>query len=438
MTTVPADTLTTTPAPRSRGWLWILGLLLLVGAGSLIWYYNVGDRQQQRGGPGGGFGPGRGRFGPPESTPVRVVAVDKRNIDVQLKALGTVTPLNTVTVRPRLNGELVKVHFTEGQRVAKDQVLAEIDARPYESALNQMLGQQQENEARVKNAQADLETYQRLYKEQLITRQQVTSQEALVAQLQGAIQSNEATVANARLNLAYTKVRAPIEGRLGLRQVDAGNLVSSNDANGLVVITQTRPISVIFTVPEGDLPAVRKAMRGVGRLTVEAWDRAETEKLADGTLSTVDNQIDTATGTIKLRAEFANADDSLFPNQFVNIRLKVSTMTNATTIPAASVQRASFGTFVYGVKPDNTVTIRRITLGPTEAERVAVTAGLEAGDKIVLEGVDELTEGAKIEVIADGTAPKRPPRVAGPGGPGGGRGPGGQGRRGSGGGGGPR
>jgi membrane fusion protein, multidrug efflux system len=435
MTTVPADTLATTPAPRSRGWLWIVGLLLLVGAGYLIWYYNVGDRSQQR---PAGFGGGRGRFGQPESTPVRVVAVDKRNIDVELKALGTVTPLNTVTVRPRLNGELMKVYFTEGQRVAKDQVLAEIDARPYESALNQMLGQQRENEARLKNAQADLETYQRLYKELLITRQQVTSQEALVAQLQGTIQSNEAQVSNARLNLAYAKVRAPIEGRLGLRQVDAGNLVSSNDANGLVVITQTRPISVIFTVPETDLPAVRKAMRGVGRLTVEAWDRAETEKLANGTLSTVDNQIDTATGTIKLRAEFPNADDSLFPNQFVNIRLKVSTITDATTIPAAAVQRASFGTFVYGVKPDNTVTIRRITLGPTEAERVAVTAGLAAGDKIVLEGVDELTEGAKIEVIADGTAPKRPPRQPGAGGPGAGRGPGGGGRRGAGGGGGPR
>jgi multidrug efflux system membrane fusion protein len=444
MTTVPADTLATTPAPRSRGWLWIVGLLLLVGAGSLIWYYNVGERQQQRG--PGGFGPGRGRFGGPESTPVRVAVVEKRNIDVQLKALGTVTPLNTVTVRPRLDGELVKVFFTEGQRVSKDQVLAEIDARPYESALNQMLGQQQENEARLKNAQADLETYQRLYKEQLITRQQVTSQEALVAQLQGTIQSNAAQVSNARLNLSYTKVRAPIEGRLGLRQVDAGNLVSSNDANGLVVITQTRPISVIFTVPETDLPAVRKAMRGVGRLTVEAWDRAETEKLADGTLSTVDNQIDTATGTIKLRAEFANGDDSLFPNQFVNIRLKVSTLNDAVTIPAAAVQRASFGTFVYGVKPDNTVTIRRITLGPTEAERVAVTAGLEPGEKIVLEGVDALTEGGKVEVIADGAAPRRPARAAGgPGGPGGrgpgGRGPGGGGAGGGrpgGGGGGPR
>jgi membrane fusion protein, multidrug efflux system len=307
-----------------------------------------------------------------------------------------------------------------------------------------VLGQQQENQARLKNAQVDLETYQRLFAEQLITRQQVTSQEALVAQLQGAIQSNEAQVANARLNLAYTKVRAPIDGRLGLRQVDAGNLVSSNDANGLVVITQTRPISVIFTVPETDLPAVLKATKG-GKLSVEAWDRAETQKLASGTLSTVDNQIDTATGTIKLRATFANDDDSLFPNQFVNVRLKVNTIGNATTIPAAAVQRASFGTFVYGVKPDNTVTIKRITLGPTEAERVAVTAGLEPGDQIVLEGVDELTEGAKIEVIKDGTAPKRPPRQPGQGGPGGGfggrggRGGAGGGRPGGqGGGGGPR
>ena len=440
MTTVPADTLATTPAPRSRGWLWIVGLLLLVGAGTVIWYYNVGDRSQQRPGGGGGGGPfggGRGRFGAPESTPVRVVNVDKRAIDVELKALGTVTPLNTVTVRPRLNGELVKVYFTEGQTVGKDQVLAEIDSRPYETALNQVLGQQQENQARLKNAQVDLETYQRLFSEQLITRQQVTSQEALVAQLQGAIQSNEAQVANAKLNMAYTKVRAPIDGRLGLRQVDAGNLVSSNDANGLVVITQTRPISVIFTVPEGDLPAVLKATKG-GKLSVEAWDRAETEKLADGTLSTVDNQIDTATGTIKLRATFSNSDDRLFPNQFVNVRLKVSTIANATTIPAAAVQRASFGTFVYGVKPDNTVTIKRITLGPTEAERVAVTAGLAPGDQIVLEGVDELTEGAKIEVIKDGTAPKRPPRAGGPGGPGGRGQGGGRGGRGQGGGGGPR
>ena len=438
MTTVPADTLATTPAPRSRGWLWIVGLLLLVGAGTVIWYYNVGDRSQQRPGGGGGGGPfggGRGRFGAPESTPVRVVNVDKRAIDVELKALGTVTPLNTVTVRPRLNGELVKVYFTEGQTVGKDQVLAEIDARPYETALNQVLGQQQENQARLKNAQVDLETYQRLFSEQLITRQQVTSQEALVAQLQGAIQSNEAQVANAKLNMAYTKVRAPIDGRLGLRQVDAGNLVSSNDANGLVVITQTRPISVIFTVPETDLPAVLKATKG-GKLSVEAWDRAETQKLASGTLSTVDNQIDTATGTIKLRATFANDDDSLFPNQFVNVRLKVNTIGNATTIPAAAVQRASFGTFVYGVKPDNTVTIRRITLGPTEAERVAVTAGLAPGDQIVLEGVDELTEGAKIEVIKDGTAPKRPRPANAQGGQGGPGGPGGRGRRGGGGGGG--
>lgn len=438
MTTVPADTLAA-PAPRSRARLWVVGFLLLLAAGWLVWYYGLGRQEAPRGGFGG---PGRGRFGGPQITPVRVVAAARRNIEVHLKALGTVTPLNTVTVRARLDGELVRVLFTEGQRVSAGQVLAEIDARPYETQLAQVLGQQQENEARIKNAQADLETYQKLFSEQLITRQQVTSQEALVGQLVGALQSNEAQVRNARLNLSYTKVVAPIEGRLGLRQVDAGNLVRSGDANGIVVITQTRPISVLFTVPEADLQGVLKAMRGGSRLPVEAWDRAESEKLANGTLQTVDNQIDTATGTIKLRAEFSNSDDRLFPNQFVNIRLRVSTVEDATVIPAAAVQRASFGTFVYLVKPDNTVTIRRVALGATEAERVAIASGLAPEEKVVLEGVDELTEGARIEVIADGQPPPRGPNPAtlqggGPGGRGpGGRGAGGRGP--GGGGGGPR
>jgi len=417
MSTVPADTLSSSPS-GSRVRIWLIGLLLLVVAGGIVWYYNLGQRDPVR--PPGG----RGRFGGPESTPVRVVTAEKRSIDVQLKALGTVTPLNTVVVRSRLDGELIKVAFTEGQRVEAGQILAEIDSRPYETQLAQVLGQQQENEAKLKNAQADLERFNKLFQEQLITRQQVASQESLVAQLQGTLQTNAAQVQNARLNLSYTKVRAPIDGRLGLRQVDAGNLIRANDANGLVVLTQTRPISVIFTVPESDLPAVLARYRAGTTLPVEAWDRAETDKLANGTLQTIDNQIDTATGTIKLRAQFANADDKLFPNQFVNIRLKVNTLADATVIPAAAVQRASFGTFVYGVKPDNTVTIRRITLGPAEGDRVAVTSGLDAKEQIVLEGVDDLTEGAKVEVIKDGTTPRRPvqPQQGGPGGRGGRRG----------------
>ena len=265
-----------------------------------------------------------------------------------------------------------------------------------------MLGQQQENQARLKNAEGDLERYQKLAAEGLITKQQVTTQEALVQQYRGALQANDAQVANARLQLSYTKVLAPINGRLGLRQVDAGNLIRGGDANGLVVITQMRPISVIFTVPEAELPAVVESYRRGTRLQVEAWDRSEAAMLATGTLETIDNQIDTTTGTIKLRAEFANTDDKLFPNQFVNMRLRVKTLEDATVIPSAAVQRASFGTFVYVVKPDNTVTIRRIDLGPAQGERVSIAKGLAAAEQVVLEGVDDLTEGAKIEVIPEG------------------------------------
>ena len=265
-----------------------------------------------------------------------------------------------------------------------------------------------------------------------MTAQQVVGQEAQVRQLNGAIQTSDAQVANARLNLSFTKIIAPIDGRVGLRQVDAGNLVRSGDANGIVVITQMRPISVIFTIPETDLPAVLEAFKGNRRLAVEAWDRADVTKLATGTLQTVDNQIDTSTGTIKLRATFENADESLFPNQFVNIRLRVRTLENATTIPAAAVQRAAFGEFVYVVKPPKatgenpTVSIQRVTLGPTEGERVAVTNGLAPQAQVVLEGVDQLTEGAKVEVVPEGGAPAGPPtgrrRGQGRGGQGGGPG----------------
>lgn len=361
----------------------------------------------------------RQRFFPRgQAVPVRVVPVTTETIEVQIKALGTVTPLNTVTVRSRVDGELMRVLFSEGQRVSAGQLLAEIDPRPFESQLNQVLGQQQENQARLKNAEGDLERYKKLAAEGLITQQQVTTQEALVQQYRGALTANDAQVANARLQLQYTRITAPIDGRLGLRQVDAGNLVRSGDANGLVVITQMRPISVIFTVPETDLPAVLDAYRRGARPTVEAWDRAESALLAKGTLETVDNQIDTTTGTIKLRAEFVNADEKLFPNQFVNMRLRVQSLSDAVVIPSAAVQRASFGPFVYVVKPDFTVTIRRVTLGPSEGNRVAITEGLTAGEQVVLEGVDDLTENAKVEVIGeDGTVIGGGTPAGGPGGP---------------------
>jgi membrane fusion protein, multidrug efflux system len=406
--------------------MWVGGVLLLALAGGAAWYIAKNPTQ-----PENNFR--RGRGGPFDlPTPVRVMPVRQDDIDVDLKALGTVTPLNTVTVRPRLDGELTKVLFTEGQRVQEGQVLAEIDPRPYQVALAQAEGQKAENEARLKNALADLASYKKLHDEQLIMRQQLTTQESLVAQIQGALQANDAQVNNARLQLSYTKIIAPITGRLGLRQVDAGNLVRSGDANGIVVITQMHPISAIFTVPEADLPSVLTALKAGAKPEVEAWDRAESVKLATGVLQTVDNQIDTATGTIRLRATFVNQDEKLFPNQFVNMRLRVSTLAKATVIPSATVQRASFGPFVYVVQNDETVTIRRITLGPVEGENVAVTSGLTPGEKVVLEGVDELSEGARIEIVPEGGAPARQmgPGQGGPGGRGGRNARGGQGGQG--------
>jgi multidrug efflux system membrane fusion protein len=381
----------------------------LFAAGAAVWYWGLGRPAPRE---------PRGRFGQPlnETVPVRVVAARTDSVAVETHALGTVTPLHTVTVRSRLDGELVRVLFTEGQRVSTGQLLAEIDPRPYEVQLTQAQGQLAENRARLQNAEGDLARYEKLAAEGLITGQQVTTQRALVQQYKGALQANEAQVSNARLQLTYTRIVAPIDGRLGLRQVDPGNLIRAGDANGLVVITQMRPISVLFTVPEAELPPILETLRGGHRAPVQAWDRAEKTQLAEGALQTVDNQIDTATGTIKLRAQFANEDERLFPNQFVNIRLRVRTLPGATVIPSASVQRASFGTFVYVVKDNSTVTIRRITLGPSQADRVAITAGLQPGERVVLEGVDELSEGAKVELISDtNQPPRRAPATGAPG-----------------------
>jgi multidrug efflux system membrane fusion protein len=389
-----------TPQHQSRLRHWIIGFVLLLAGVAAVWYWGRGAEPPPSG-PRGRFGQG----GLP--VPVRVVPVQTDRIDVQIKALGTVTPINTVTVRSRLDGELVRVLFTEGQRVQAGQLLAEIDPRPYQVALSQAQGQLAENQARLKNAEGDLVRYRNLAAEGLITQQQVTTQEALVQQYRGALQANEAQVNNARLQLSYTRITAPIDGRLGLRQVDAGNLIRAGDANGLVVITQMRPISVIFTVPEVELPAVLEGMRRSRNMPVEAWDRAETTKLADGTLQTVDNQIDTTTGTIKLRARFTNQDEQLFPNQFVNVRLGVRSVQDAVVIPSAAVQRALFGPFVYVVKDDSTVTIRRVQLGPGEGDRVSITSGVAPDERVVLEGVDDLTEGARVEVISNDGQPAR-------------------------------
>lgn len=389
------------PARRPRLGQWLIGLLILLSGAAFVWYNDIGQAPQQGMGGGGRGFRGGGRGGDPP--PVRVVQAESRSIAVALRALGTVTPVNTVVVRSRLDGELVRVHFTEGQRVQAGQLLAEIDRRPYQVALAQAEGQRAENEARLANARADLEKVRSLSERELIPRQQLTAQESLVKQMEGSVQSNDAQVSNAKLQLAFTRIEAPIAGRLGLRQVDVGNLVRSGDANGIVVITQMQPISVLFTVPEIELPAVLEALRTNRAPAVEAWDRAETTLLATGTLQTVDNQIDTTTGTIKLRAVFPNTDERLFPNQFVNINLNLATLREATVVPASAIQRASFGTFVYVIKPDGKATIRKVTLGVSEGERVAITEGVAPGERVVLEGVDALQEGVEVEIV--GTPP---------------------------------
>ena len=348
----------------------------------------------------------RGRFGDMGPIPVRLAEVEQGEFAIELKALGTVTAYNTVNVRSRVDGELVKVLFEEGQQVKAGDLLAVIDPRPYQVALQQAQGALQENQAQLKNAELDLQRYKGLYAEDSIAKQTLDTQQALVNQYRGSLQSNQADVATAKLNLDFTQIRAPIAGRLGLRQLDIGNLVSGGDTTPLVVITQTDPISVIFTIPEGDLPAVLQRRRDGTTLAVEAWDRGERLKLAEGVLESLDNQIDTTTGTVKLKARFDNAEQMLFPNQFVNVRLRVETHQAATIVPSAAVQFGTRGTFVYVVDDANKVSIRPVSIAASDAERSMVSEGVQQGERLVLEGTDRLRDGSEVEVVDPQTAQK--------------------------------
>jgi len=341
--------------------------------------------------------------------PVRVTIARLDNLDVNLRALGTVTALNTVTVRSRASGELVEVLFTEGQKVQAGDLLALIDPRPYEVALEQVLAQQQQNISQYEIAKRDLTRYQNLRKQDSIAPQQVDAQTAIVGKMAGIIRGDQAAVDNARLQLEYTRIVAPIPGRLGLRRVDAGNLLSANDPQGLVVITQTQPINVLFTLPEADLPAVRQARQAdVGSehnkpLVVQVYDRTNTRLLATGQLATIDNQIDVTTGTVKLKAEFENLDDALFPNQFVNVRLRVETLKDVVTLPAEAILQGSQGAFVYVVNSDNTVSVKPVTLGPRSGAEVVVLSGVDVGQRVVLEGTDRLRDGSRVRVPDTGS-----------------------------------
>ncbi len=395
------------PKPRSRRrWYFYAGIVVVIALGA--WYFSTPRKQPNRWGPNPAWA---GTDGQP-AMPVRVVAVERRDLPVHLKAIGTVTPLNTVTVRSRVDGQLLRLAFTEGQRVEAGQLLAEIDPESYRIQLAQAEGEQRQNQAQLETARADLERFQQLFEKSLVTRQQMDAQQALVREREGAVAADQARVDEARLQLAYTRIEAPIGGRIGLRRVDAGNLVRANDTNGLGVITQTRPIAVMFTIPEVELARVIEPVRAGGQLAVEAWDRAEQVRLASGVLRTLDNQIDLATGTLKLKAEFPNEDEKLFPNQFVNIRLQVGTLKDAILIPAAAVQYGSRGTYVYVVDDQHKATLRTIELGSADGDLQAVTKGLAPGEQVVLEGLDRLREGRSVVVVKDGEiVPAKPGTV---------------------------
>ncbi|MEO2219205.1 MdtA/MuxA family multidrug efflux RND transporter periplasmic adaptor subunit [Chromobacterium vaccinii] len=335
------------------------------------------------------------------AAPMAVGVADVRTMDapLQLNALGTVTSTNTVTVRSRVDGQLDKIHFTEGQQVKQGQLLAELDARPYQAALTQAEGQLLRDQALLENARLDLARYKQLASQNSIAKQQVDTQQALTRQYEGTVKVDQGSVAAARINVDYTRVVAPISGRVGLRQVDPGNIVHASDANGLVTITQTQPINAVFAVPETSLASVLQAARDNKALKVEAWDRDNRHKLADGKLLALDNQLNTSTGTINIKASFANEQQQLFPNQFVNINLQLGVRKDAVVVPTVAVQLGKVGNYVYTVGGDSTVSIAKVKTGPVSGSDTIIEDGLKPGQRVVIDGVDKLRNGAQVKVI---------------------------------------
>lgn len=344
---------------------------------------------------------GSGADGRP--VPVQAAIATSGDIDVYINALGTVTARNTATVKTRVNGLLEHIYFRDGQKVKEGELLAQIDLRPFQVVLDQAKGQQARDQALLVGAKLDLDRYRDLWAKDSIAKQQLDDQEALVLQDEGTVLSDRAQVESAQLNVEFTRITAPLSGRLGIRQEDAGNMINTTDTTGLVAITQTQPIYILFAIPADNIAAVLAPLHAGKTLAVDAFDRDGKIKLATGKLLTVDNQIDVTTGTVKLKAEFANADETLFPNQFVNARLRVETMHNAILAPVAAIQRGTQGTFVYVIGQDQAVSIRTVTLGPVSGDIVAIAKGLADGEQVVTDGADKLREGAKAEVTTPGT-----------------------------------
>ncbi len=397
-----SDAATHTGSTRS-GWLrrwWpvpVVALLALLSAAT--WHLTKTDSSAAAAAV-------KGARGPDANRPVPVAteaATIQPSFEVTLSALGTVIARNTVAVHARVDGQLVQVAFREGQMVHVGDLLAVIDPRPFQVTLDNASATLEKDKAHLANAEVDLERYRGLIADDSIPKQQYDNQVALVQQDKALVQADQAQVDNARLQLSFTRVTSPINGRVGLRQVDLGNLVHASDTNGLVVITQLQPIDIVFPIPQDRLPPVQRRIASGARMQVDAYDSDGRTLLSSGNLLTTDNQIDTATGTVKLKAEFANRDGSMFPNQFVNVRLHLDTIEQALTIPSAAVQRGAPGLYAYVVKPDSTVQIRPLKLGPTEGDRVQILDGLAANERVVVDGVDKLRDGAAVDLIQPGT-----------------------------------
>jgi multidrug efflux system membrane fusion protein len=387
------------PHPHSRRKIWVYALLLLLGLGTFFLLHNHNAAKAASAKTAGAKG---GRGGTAGVTPVVAVEAKTGNIGVYVTGLGAITPLQTVTVKSRVDGQLMTVHFKEGDRVVKGDPLIDIDPRPYQAIVDQAQGQLTRDEALLSNAIIDVNRYQTLLNQDAIPEQQLTTQRALVTQYQGTVAYDRGLLDAAKLNVTYCHITAPITGVVGLRLVDPGNIVHAADTNAMLVIAQDQPISVIFTIAEDQLEPILKKIRAGDKLPVDAWDREQKNKLATGTLATVDNEIDPTTGTLKLRAVFDNNDRTLFPNQFVNARLLQQEKTGVTLLPTAAVQRNTNDTYVYFIKPDNTVTIRSIKVGTTEGDESEITSGIAPGDKVVMTGVDKLQEGSKVNPTLTG------------------------------------
>src|SRR6267143_1771935 len=406
---------------KSRWWFWVLVLAAIVVGG---WYYRNSRSAGSSADAAAPGAPSKGKGGFSAGSfvvPVVVATAQRGDLPVYFNGLGTVTAFNTVTVRSRVDGQLTSIAFKEGQFVHEGDLLAQIDPRPFQVQLAQALGQLAKDQAQRKDAEVNFERYKLLFKEGVIPQQQLDTQAALVGQFDGAIASDQSLIDNAKLQLTYSRITAPISGCIGLRLVDVGNIVHASDTNGLLVITQLQPISVIFSLPQDQLPEVNAKLRSGVQLVVDAYDRDDTAKIASGKLQTIDNQIDLTTGTYKLKSIFANADNSLFPNQFVNVHLLVDTKHNLTIVPTAAIQRGPQGTYVYAAGHDNTAKIQVVTIAQITGNNVGLSAGLNSGDRVVIDGLDKLQDGTKIipspSTGANGAGRSSAPPSAGQGAP---------------------